>query len=121
MAFVKSRQRPLIRLSRDGPYLVTIDDLVNSKGERLDGSLGVALCRCGASRSKPICDSSHIRIGFSAPKPSTRPDQARAQAGDLSGPDEVNPPSILIRRNGPYEVRGCDLDVATWPEGVSRE
>ena len=60
-----NKQRPRIRLSRNGPYLVTVDDLTNSKGERLEGRFGVALCRCGASNTKPFCDSSHIRIGFS--------------------------------------------------------
>lgn len=59
------KPRPRIRLSRNGPYLVTVDDLTNSKGERLEGWHGVALCRCGASKRKPFCDSSHIRIGFS--------------------------------------------------------
>jgi CDGSH-type Zn-finger protein len=59
-------------LSRDGPYLVTVDDLVNSKGERLDGSHGIALCRCGASKTKPFCDSSHIRIGFSGDRRADR-------------------------------------------------
>jgi len=60
-----NKQRPRIRLSRNGPYLVAVDDLTNSKGERLEAWQGVALCRCGASNSKPFCDSSHIRIGFS--------------------------------------------------------
>ena len=60
-----NKQRPRIRLSRDGPYLVTAVDLTNSKGERIETGHGVALCRCGASKEKPFCDSSHIRIGFS--------------------------------------------------------
>ena len=70
-----SKKRPCIKLSRNGPYLVTVDDLTNSKGERLNGSHGIALCRCGASNRKPFCDSSHIRIGFSdARRPDHTPD-----------------------------------------------
>jgi uncharacterized Fe-S cluster protein YjdI len=38
-----------------------------------------------------------------------------------SGPSDVNAPSIRIARNGPYEVRGFDLDTENWSEGASRE
>ena len=27
---------------------------------------GVVLCRCGHSRTKPFCDTSHKRVGFAA-------------------------------------------------------
>jgi CDGSH-type Zn-finger protein len=119
--------RPRIRLSRNGPYLVTVDDLVNSKGERLEGRHGIALCRCGASQKKPFCDSSHIRIGFSdEARPGPAPDGAAG--GDSTGIARHGPteaaashPCIRIARNGPYEVEGFDLAVANWPEGVSRE
>jgi len=77
-----NRQRPRIRLSRNGPCLVTVDDLTNSKGERLEARHGVALCRCGASKRKPFCDSSHIRIGFSDER---RPDRTPDGVVDYRG------------------------------------
>ena len=54
-----------IRLSRNGPYLVT-------GGIELEGvefGEGVSrehftLCRCGASKNKPFCDGSHWDSGF---------------------------------------------------------
>ncbi len=113
------KQRPCIKLSRDGPYLVTVDDLTNSKGERLFGRYGVALCRCGASNRKPFCDASHIRIGFSDARLSDRP--AHEGVHDQPGPSEANAPSIRITRNGPYEVQGFDLAIEGWSEGGSRE
>ena len=61
-----NQRRPRIRLSRDGPLLVAVDDLTKSKGERLEGRHGVALCRCGASTNKPFCDGTHSKIGFLA-------------------------------------------------------
>ena len=116
--------RPRITLSRDGPYLVTVDDLTNSKGERLEARHGVALCRCGASARKPFCDSSHIRIGFSdEQRPDRTPDRVAADYTQhcQTGPRDVNAPSIRITQNGPYEVQGIDLDTESWSEGASRE
>ena len=112
------KQPPCIKLSRDGPYLVTVDDLTNSKGERLEGRHGIALCRCGASKRKPFCDASHIRIGFSGAPPAVRaPDEV---VHSQAGPSEATAPSIRIARNGPYEVQGFDLAIDNWSEGASR-
>jgi len=120
-----NKQRTRITLSRDGPYLVTVDDLTNSKGERLEARYGVALCRCGASAKKPFCDSSHIRIGFSDERrPDRTPDRADADSiieHSQTGPSDVLAPSIRIAHNGPYEVQGMDLDTETWSGGASRE
>ena len=113
------KQRPCIKLSRDGPYLVTVEDLTNSKGERLFGRYGVALCRCGASNRKPFCDASHIRIGFSDARPSDC--SPHEVVHDQPGPSEVTAPRIRIARNGPYEVQGFDLAIQGWSEGASRE
>lgn len=63
-----------IKARRDGPYLVTGDldelELTDAEGNRYDltGKPNVALCRCGASATKPFCDASHKRIGFQAPE-----------------------------------------------------
>ncbi len=58
-----------------GPFILSGDlgacELYDADGARLDlsGRSTVALCRCGASASKPFCDGSHNRIGFEAPPP----------------------------------------------------
>ena len=107
-----SNQPPRIRLSRNGPLLVAVEDLMNSKGERLQAWHGVALCRCGASARKPFCDASHIRIGFS--------DEPRAdRAPDCGGPDAGNAPGIRMAQDGPYEVRNIELDDEAWRKGGS--
>ena len=41
----------------------------------------IALCRCGHSRNKPFCDSSHKRVGFVADDSAPRVAPGRA-AGD---------------------------------------
>jgi CDGSH-type Zn-finger protein len=114
-----NKQRPRIRLSRNGPILVTVDDLTNSRGERLEAWHGVALCRCGASAKKPFCDGSHIRIGFSDERSADRALEGVADYGAGAIADDVHAPSIRIARNGPYEVRGIDLDARAWREGGS--
>lgn len=41
-------------------------NLQNFKGEPLSTTVGIALCRCGASKNKPFCDGTHNVVGFSS-------------------------------------------------------
>lgn len=41
--------------------------IVNMKGEVIRKDTRAALCRCGQSSDKPICDGTHRAIGFQAP------------------------------------------------------
>jgi CDGSH-type Zn-finger protein len=53
----------------NGPYLVEGEiELYDAAGNRVDTSAKpkVALCRCGASTTKPFCDGTHSKIGFQA-------------------------------------------------------
>lgn len=53
----------------NGPYLVDGEiELYDPEGNRVDtsGKTKVALCRCGASTTKPFCDGTHSKIGFLA-------------------------------------------------------
>jgi CDGSH-type Zn-finger protein len=53
----------------DGPYLVRGEfEVTDANGEVIDARRKtIALCRCGASRTKPFCDGTHKLIGFRAP------------------------------------------------------
>ena len=59
-----------ITLTENGPYKVTgpvtIIDADGNEFELPDDGRPVALCRCGGSRTKPFCDSSHKMNGFDA-------------------------------------------------------
>jgi CDGSH-type Zn-finger protein/truncated hemoglobin YjbI/ferredoxin len=58
---------PVIEASLNGPYLVTgVIRLTNWLGEELPARPQMALCRCGSSAIKPLCDGTHARIGFSS-------------------------------------------------------
>lgn len=59
-------QAPTIECKPNGPYLVrNLEDLRDSRGERVQTKPAMALCRCGGSASKPFCDGTHQKIGFS--------------------------------------------------------
>lgn len=59
-----------IKTRQNGPYRVTGPvRIIDADGNEYDlGEHGevIALCRCGASRTKPFCDRSHRRVGFQA-------------------------------------------------------
>jgi CDGSH-type Zn-finger protein len=58
-----------IRIRPSGPYLVTGPVVLrDSDGNVFDltGQTNIALCRCGASTTKPFCDGTHSKIGFLA-------------------------------------------------------
>ncbi len=61
-----------ITFAVDGPVLVTAPPaLKDHEGRAIETGDMAALCRCGASKTKPFCDGSHVAIGFSsAPDPS---------------------------------------------------
>jgi CDGSH-type Zn-finger protein len=58
-----------IKVRDNGPYKVTGPvRLIDAEGNELpyDGSRPIVLCRCGHSRTKPFCDSSHKDAGFAS-------------------------------------------------------
>lgn len=56
---------PRVTVAPDGPYYVTgAIPVVLADGTSLAVRPRVALCRCGASGNKPLCDGSHIAVGF---------------------------------------------------------
>lgn len=55
-----------IEVAPNGPYIVEGNiSLKLPNGEEVIRSKKTALCRCGASNSKPFCDGSHVKINFS--------------------------------------------------------
>ncbi|HEX3781106.1 MAG TPA: CDGSH iron-sulfur domain-containing protein [Pseudonocardiaceae bacterium] len=58
-----------VQVSADGPYLVTgAVGLTDALGRSMPVTPTMALCRCGESASKPWCDGSHVRVGFTGAK-----------------------------------------------------
>ena len=59
---------PSVTPRRDGPVVVEGDiTLVAPDGTTTACTGRTFLCRCGASATKPLCDGTHKRVGFTAP------------------------------------------------------
>ena len=67
-----------ITVRDNGPYLISGDDVPTTQvldpaGNPLVSAKGagktIALCRCGASETKPFCDGAHNRAGFKSECP----------------------------------------------------
>ena len=57
---------PTIVCKENGPYIVKgLDELTGPAGDRVPAKPVMALCRCGGSASKPFCDGTHAKNGFS--------------------------------------------------------
>jgi CDGSH-type Zn-finger protein len=54
-----------IGVTDDGPYFVTGGlPVTRADGQPFEARNRVTLCRCGASKNKPLCDGSHRAAGF---------------------------------------------------------
>ena len=77
-----------IKVRLNGPYLVDVSQgdvlLVDHEGTPIpipSDKPNVALCRCGASTTKPFCDRSHSRVGFVAAEAAQRAADAGPRGG----------------------------------------
>jgi CDGSH-type Zn-finger protein/uncharacterized Fe-S cluster protein YjdI len=85
----------MIYLRENGPLAVRANMVIDGK------SVGyrATLCRCGASKHKPFCDTSHRTVGF---KSTAEPDTVPSE--DLAVRDGLL--TISPERNGPLHIRG---------------
>jgi CDGSH-type Zn-finger protein len=56
-----------ITVKRNGPYVISGPVVLkDADGNTYPAKSVVALCRCGASTTKPFCDGTHSKVGFQA-------------------------------------------------------
>lgn len=89
-----------ISVAADGPLYVRGDvEIVGLQGTVLLQDTRVALCRCGASSHKPLCDGSHADAGF-------------RDAGEISGPrlsgdaESTGKLKVTVAADGPLVLDG---------------
>jgi len=96
------------RLNENGPLILRGRIRGAAPGVALPADYTqVALCRCGASGSKPLCDSSHARIGFVDAGRCAKPPESSGQFAD--GDVVLNPiPNGPLRIDGWFELITSD-------------
>lgn len=92
-----------IKVLENGPYLVAGEIPLDMQtitpdadggswtwavGKTLEAGPKYALCRCGASATKPFCDGTHAKVGFDGTETATRENFA-SQAVETEGPTLV--------------------------------
>ena len=72
-----------IKPTKNGPFLVkNLKFFKNSKWQDIPVQPEVHLCRCGGSSTKPFCDGTHVKIGFTDEKEEDRvPDKLETYEG----------------------------------------
>jgi CDGSH-type Zn-finger protein/truncated hemoglobin YjbI len=69
LADLQSHLEPQIQVAHNGPYLVTNPaGLFDWLGQPLPVRPQMALCRCGGSQIKPLCDGTHAALDFTDAK-----------------------------------------------------
>ena len=72
-----------IRVRKNGPYRIEGEDVkvVDWDGnEYTVDRLPIALCRCGASTTKPFCDGTHSKVGFEGAEAAVGPESTDTPA-----------------------------------------
>lgn len=91
-----------IILSPDGPVYLRGDiEIRNAEGETILKDNRLALCRCGKSQNKPLCDNSHKKGSFKAPAAF---DIEKLHSADDE--EHEGPLIIKLMKNGPALVEG---------------
>ncbi|PJF23541.1 MAG: hypothetical protein CUN56_00400 [Phototrophicales bacterium] len=91
-----------IRIVPDGPlYVRGKITLLSSSGDVLLEDTRMAICRCGVSNNKPLCDNSHIQAMFQ--------DEGMPNVQNVEG-TPTQALKITPSANGPLHLEGVDGD-----------
>lgn len=92
-----------ITIGPDGPLYLRGDiEIQNAEGETILEDTRVALCRCGESDNKPLCDDTHKDIDFKAPAGFDESKLRPTTNGEADNDKLV----LRLMENGPILVEG---------------
>jgi CDGSH-type Zn-finger protein/uncharacterized Fe-S cluster protein YjdI len=107
-AVQSAAQAAVFTVAPDGPlYARGNIEVTSADGRVLLADTRVALCRCGQSENKPLCDGSHARVGFKDPG-QIKPPQPVTGATAMPG----GKVTVKAQANGPLRVSGAFTLVA---------
>ncbi|GMV08603.1 MAG: hypothetical protein ABS52_06720 [Gemmatimonadetes bacterium SCN 70-22] len=97
-----------ITIRNNGPLFIAADDVDKLQLTDHTGALiplptgkGISLCRCGASKRKPFCDTSHRTIGFDGTLAATSSTPSSTPSGAPAGtPSNAPAPSASPSSSG---------------------
>lgn len=100
-----------VLVARNGPVYLRGDiELLDESGAYRLTDTRVALCRCGGSGNRPLCDGSHLEMGFRDPG-AVREENAVHGLGAPGAPDgklRVRPqPNGPLQLDGPFVLSGA--------------
>ena len=90
-----------VAIVTDGPlYARGSITIKSAEGEVISEETRIALCRCGASKNKPICDGSHTKAAFA--------DEGAIQEVKMKPIEDANTDAltIVLAKNGPLLLEG---------------
>jgi CDGSH-type Zn-finger protein/uncharacterized Fe-S cluster protein YjdI len=105
----------LVFVSRDGPLYLQGDIQVMDEASALRlVDTRVALCRCGRSANKPLCNGAHLVTGFrdggavheGAPGSEPTADRTLRVRPEPNGPLQLEGPFTLVSADGATQVSG---------------
>lgn len=116
-------QKPRIKITKNGPYLVSglplseYEIVVNDLGESVEWRKvrdiavpeNYALCRCGASQNMPFCDGMHKKVDFDGTEVAKR-GKYLEMAEKIEGPEY----DLLDQKDLCAEARYCAAGKTTW-------
>lgn len=123
-ACVERAPKVQVRIAKDGPYIVSgdvplvrLEIAVNEKGEsvawreieRIETPANYSLCRCGCSKNKPFCDSTHLAVDFDGTETADRTAYFDV-AANIDGPGV----RLHDARQLCAEARFCDRAGGLW-------
>jgi len=96
-------------VARDGPVYLRGDiEVRDEAGNVLVRDTRVALCRCGHSHNKPLCDNSHLAARFRDPGAVAEPAKVEDAPVSAAGLRVTAEPNGPLRLAGPFAVASAD-------------
>ena len=98
-----------VMVARNGPIHLRGDvEVLDDAGQVRLRDTRVALCRCGQSRNKPLCDNAHLDAGFREPGTIGAPERVEDPGAADSKLRVIPHENGSLELSGPFAIRSAD-------------